>query len=431
MKKKHDEDEISLLAKIMIFFTRVWERIKGLRIPERFKEREMKLASYTGKNSSEEAKISYFLSLSRIILAILLVILLVGTLLFAGNALSYDKVYYMLKDISYVRSFSERTPELLSYSKPVQSQSFTSFKNGLAVVSDSEIKLFTSTGRVTLTEGTEMTNPKICSSDRYVLVYDQGRKSFAVYNSFVKLYSEKLKFNVSSADISENGAFLIVTSSEEYASLVKVYDSNFSPVCEYKKNDYVISAKLSDDGRYAAVLSLSVDNGESVSAINVIDCKKNKILSTKTFKGSMPYRCDFLTNDRIAVFLDEEVLILTRNGDTKGKFEYLSSPEKIDVYKDNFAIVFSESENGEKTVAVFDSECRMRRAGTVSGNVYDMKLADGYVYILQNGKLVRSGTSIGITDTVKVADGSTSLVVFKNGKITVCTQSSAAYVSFD
>ena len=106
-------------------------------------------------------------------------------------------------------------------------------------------------------------------------------------------------------------------------------------------------------------------------------------------------------------------------------------PKKIDVYNDSFAIVFSESENGEKTVAVFDSACRMRRAGTVSGNVYDMKLSDGYVYILQNGKLVRCGASIGITDTVEVADGSTSLVVFKNGKITVCTQNAASYVSFD
>lgn len=431
MKRKHDQDEISLLAKIMIFFTRVWERIKRLRLAERFKEREMKLASYTGENSSEEAKFSYFLSLSRIILVILLVLLFIGTVLFAGNAVSYDKLYYMLKDISYVRSFSERPPEFLSYSKPVQSQSFTSFKNGLAVVSDSEIKLFTSTGRVTLTEGTEMTNPKICSSDSYILVYDQGRKSFALYNLFVKVYSEKLKFSISSADISDNGTFLIVTSSEEYASVVKIYGNNFEPICDYKKNDYVISAKLSDDGRYAAILSLSVDNGESVSTLNVIDCKKNEIVSKKTFKGTMPYRCDFLTDDRIAVFLDAEVLVLNKKGDTKGKFDYLYDPEKIDVHNGGFAIIFSESENGEKTVAVFDSECRMRRAGTVSGNVYDMKLSDGYVYILQNGKLVRCGTSIGLTDTAEVADGSTCLVVFKNGKVTACTQSTATYVSFD
>lgn len=431
MKRKHDDDEISLLAKIMIFLRTVWERIKGLKLRERFKLRQMKLASYTGANSPEESKISYYLGFTRVILALLLALLVVATLILGGNAVSYDKIYYMIKDISYVRSFSERAPEVLSYSKPLRSQSFASFKNGLAVASDSELKLFTSTGRVTLTEGTEMTNPKMCASDGYILLYDQGRKSFALYNSFVKVYSEKLKFNISGADISDNGIFLIVTSSEEYASVVKVYDSNFEPLCEYKKNDYVISAKLSSDGRYAAVLSLSSDNGESVTTLNVIDCKRNKKISSKKFMGAMPYRCDFMTDGRICVFLDENVYVLNRNCDIKGSFEYLSAPERIDVYKDGFAIVFSESENGEKIVSVFDSECRMKRAGRVVGNVYDMKLSDGYVYILQNGKLVRCGTSIGLTDSVSVADGATSLVVFKDGEVAACSQSSASYISFD
>lgn len=431
MKKEHDDEKISVLAKVMIFFKTVWDRIAALRLPERFMMRQMKLSSYKGADSSEEAKISYFLGYSRVILVLLLVFLIILTLVFGGSATSYDKVYYMIKDISYVRSFSERAPEYLNYSKPLRSQSFSSFKNGLAVASDSELKLFTSTGRVTLTGGTEMSNPKMCASDGYLLVYDQGRKGFAIYNSFVKLYSEKLKFNISGADISDNGVFLIVTSSEEYASVVKVYNNDFSPLCEYKKNDYVVSAKLSSDGRYAAVLSLSAENGESITTLNVIDCKRNKKISSKKFKGSMPYRCDFLTDGRICVFLDEAVYVLNRNCDVKGSFEYLSAPEKIDVYKDGFAIVFSESENGEKIVSVFDSECRMKRAGRVSGNVYDMKLSDGYVYILQNGKLVRCGTSIGLTDSVSVSDGTTSLVVFKNGEIAACTQSTATYISFD
>jgi hypothetical protein len=159
-----------------------------------------------------------------------------------------------------------------------------------------------------------------------------------------------------------------------------------------------------------------------------------KDIASSEFARGM-YCCSMIKcrdkGDTLCVFLDENVYVLNRNCDIKGSFEYLSAPERIDVYKDGFAIVFSESENGEKIVSVFDSECRMKRAGRVVGNVYDMKLSDGYVYILQNGKLVRCGTSIGLTDSVSVADGATSLVVFKDGEVAACSQSSASYISFD
>ena len=431
MKKMRNKDDISFLAKMILFFKAVKDKLKTLKLYERFKSRQMQLASYTGRNSSEESKISYFLGLSRAVLIILLIFLITFTLILGSNVVSYDKVYYMIKDIAYVRSFSERTPDVLTYSRPLQNQSFASFKNGLSVVSDSEIKLFTSTGRATLTEGTEMTNPKICTSDGYALVYDQGRRSFALYNSFVRVYSEKLDYNISSADIADNGSFLVVTRSDVYASVVKVYNTGFDPICEYKKNDYVVSAKLSDNGRYAAVLSISVKDGESAVSLNVIDCKRNKIVSSVSLDGSMPYRCDFLEGDRIAVFLDDKVCVVNKRGEIKGEFEYPTDAERIDVRKGEFSILFSESDSGAKSFAIFDSECRMKRTGNISGNVYDMKLGEGYAYILQNGKIVRCGTTVGITDTVSVVDGTTSLVVFNNGKVAACTQSSAVYVSFN
>ena len=100
MKKEHNDEEISLLAKVMIFFKTIFERIKGLRLPERFKLRQMKLASYTGADSSEESKISYFLGFTRVVLILLLTLLVIVTFMFGGSAVSYDKVYYMIKDIS-------------------------------------------------------------------------------------------------------------------------------------------------------------------------------------------------------------------------------------------------------------------------------------------------------------------------------------------
>ncbi len=429
--KKKSRDT-SFLGRILIFFRPLWTKIKEKRIFHNLIERQRKLACYTGKDSVEESRLSYGFGVARIICAVLLVLLLFITLLFGSGAVSYEKMYYMFKDISYIKSYGESEPSSLSYSRPVQNQVFSSFKGGLAVASDSEIKTFTSTGRVTMSIGSEFTNPRLSSSNEYLLIYDQGSNSYSIYNSFISVHREKLDFPISYADMAENGSFLLVTRSERYDSVVRVYDSNFKEVTQYSKNDRVISASLSSDGRFAAVLSMTAEHGGSVVDLNVVDCKKKEVVSTSTFDGLMPYRCDFLTDDRIAVILSDRVCVVDRGGKIKGEYNYPSSLERIDVSGDRVALLFSESESlNKKTVSLLDKEGNLTFSDTVKGNVRDIKISDGALYLLESGKVTRFNTLIGTESERKLTSTASSLVVFPDGKVAVCTQTAASYISFD
>ena len=428
-KKKHEN---SFLGRVLIFFRPLWLKIKEKRIFRSIFERQKTLACYTGDGSCEESKLSYGFGVARIVSVILLVSLLLVTLLFGSGAVSYEKVYYMFKDISYVKSFGESSTASLSYSRPVQNQVFTSFKGGLAVASDSEIKTFTSTGRVTLSLGSEFTNPRLSASDGYLLAYDQGSHSYSIYNSFICVKREKLDFPISYADMADNGSFLVVTASERYDSLVRIYDSSFEPITEYSKNDTVISASLSSNGRYAAVLSLSAEHGESIVTLSVIDSKKNELISSSSFNGYMPYKCEFLSDDRIAVMLDDKVSMIDRGGKVKGEYYYPSSLEKLDVSGGKIAMIFSESDSYEgKKAVVIDSEGNMSFAKVVKGNVRDLKIGDGALYILQSGKVIRFNTLLGTESLCEANDASEALVVFPDGKVALCTQTDASYISFD
>ena len=432
MSRKGKNSDVSFLGRVLIFFRPLWTKIKEKRIFRTAIEKQKTLALYTGTDSVEESKLSYCFGVARIICIILLVLLLLITVLFGGSRISYEKMYYMFKDISYIKSFGESTPSSLSYAGPIQNQVFSSFKGGLAVASDSEIKTFTSTGRVTMSIGSEFTNPKLSSSNGYLLVYDQGSNSYAIYNSFICVHSEKLEFPISFACMAENGSFLVVTGAQRYDSMVKVYNSDFELVSEYSKNDRVISASLSSDGRYAAVLSIAVQQGESVVSLNVIDCKKNEVVSKTVWGASMPYRCDFLTDDRIAVILDDRVSVIDRDGRTKGDYIFPSSLERIDVSNEKFALLFAESDLlNKKTVSVFDKEGRLTFSDTTHGNVRDMKLGEDSVYLLQSGRVTRISTLTGSESSCSVESDARALVVFFGEAVVVCTQSAARYISFD
>lgn len=432
MSPRKKSSENSFLGRILIFIKPFWKRIKDKRIFHTLFERQKRLACYTGKESVEESRLSYGFGIARMISALLLVLLLIITVLFGSGAVSYEKVYYMFKDISYIKSFGEFSPSSLSYSRPVQNQVFTSFKGGLAVASDSEIKAFTSTGRVTMSIGSEFTNPHLSGSDGYLLIYDQGSNTYSIYNSFICVRTEKLDFPISYADMADNGSFLVVTRSSMYDSVVRIYDSSFTLTGEYSKNDRVISASLSSDGRYAAVLSMTAEHGESVVSLNVVDCKRNEVVSTSSFDGSMPYRCDFLSDDRIAVVLDDRTCVIDRGGKLRGEYLYPSSLERIDVSGERVALLFSESETvNKKTLALLDREGKLIFGDTVTGNVRDVKIGDGAIYLLQSGKVIRINTQIGTESICQTVDARGSLVVFPDGKVAVCTQTAASYISFD
>ncbi len=429
MKKEKD---LSFLAKVILMLRGLKNRFLSLKIFSRINNRQKLLAHYSGHGSCEEARISYCLGLAKIISAVLLTLILLMTLLFGSGVVSYDKIYYMFKDIGYIKSFNEGAPDELSYSKPVQNQVFGEFKNGLVAVSDSEIKFFTSTGRVTMTEGSEFTNPRVVMSNGYAMIYDQGRNLFSVYNSFVKLYSEKTDYRIANADMSDNGYFLLVTKSQTYSSVVKIYDNNFEQISEYSKNSLVISASLSSDGRYAAIFSLNAQGGSSTVTLNVLDCKRNKVISQTDYDGLMPYMCKFLSSDRIALFFDDRVYIVNKDGKNIHSYEYPSSAERIDVRGEEFAILFSNSRTDSKrTLRLFDKEGKVRFTEHIEGNIRDIKLGNGNVYILKSRETVRINTSLGTKSTAASGADVSEMVVFSDGSAVVCSQTAATYISFD
>lgn len=423
MKKNNDT---SFLARVILFFRAIKDKFASLNLFHRIKERQRTLSSYTGKEGSEESRISYGLGIAKVVCAACLALLLVVTVIFGSGVISYEKVYYMFKDISYIKSFDEGMPESLSYSRPVQNQVFEEYKNGLLVASDSEIKIFTSTGRVTLTRGTEMVNPRVSSTSGNVLVYDQGRKSFSIYNSFVKLYSERTEYPIAIADMAESGEFLIVTSSARYSSVVKIYGGDFKQQSEYSKNDRIISASISDNGKYAAIMSLDASDGTAHVTLNVLDCKGDEIISTTTLSGSMPYNCEFLTNERIALFLDDKVCIVSRDGKSIGEYVYPSSLEKIDVHGDRFALLLEEG-----AIVVLDSACSKVFSASVESGVRDVELSDGYIYLLRSREAVRISTALGTRSASQVSVDTSHLVAFDDGRVVACSQSAGFYISFD
>jgi len=430
--KKKKEKEISFLGKVILFFRSHEEKHQITRLPRRIVNKQKALAGYESVESPVEAKISFGFGMTRVIVLAVLCVFLAAVLLFGSSIMSYANVYYMFKDISYINTFSETRPETLSYSQSVGNQTFASFKNGLAVAGDNEIKLFTSTGRVTMTAGSDYTNPQICTSDSYALIYDQGSNSFAVYNSFICVYSESLDYPISSASMSDNGSFLIVTKSAEYRSAVRIYNNKFKLETEYLKNDLIISAELSSNGRYAAIASLDAEGGESKVTISVLETKKGNLKSSTTVTDVLPYKIAFLSSDRIALVCSESMSAYDLNGNRKNIFVYPNQLSHMSYANGGIALLFDASEaDASELLVIFDDNGDLKLTNKIDGNVSDVKMNKDHIYLLCDDKIIRVDTTFGHTSTVAFLEVVVRLTFLSGGELLACTPSLAYYVSFD
>lgn len=432
MKKNKRNGEISFLGELFLGLRRIKEKIRELRLPERFVAWHKRNAGYENDSSPREAKLSFGFGIAGTVSISLLCIVLVLVLAFGGGIISYENVYYMFKDIGYINSFSESRPETLNYSRPFGNQDFGTFKNGLAVVGDSEIKFFTSTGRTTLSQGSEFTNPRITCSDSHALIYDQGRNSFAVYNSFICVYSETLEYPISSAHMSADGSFCVVTKSGSYGSVVRVYDSRFRLESEYSKNDYILSAEVSPDGKYVAVMSLDTVDGDSLVRLNVLKREESEVYSSALLYGVMPYTASFVSSDRIAVVCSEYVAVYDLRGNMKKDYSYPGIMTHLSLTDDGFAMLFDEGTlNNDNRLVIFDQNGNVRYFEYISGNVSDMELCQGFAYLILDGEILRVDTTFGFKSRVVFAEGGARIVGFENGEIMACTDVLAYYITFD
>lgn len=430
--KQKKEKEISFLGKVILFFRSHEEKHQITRLPKKIVKKQKELAGYKSAESPVEAKISFGFGMARVIALTVLCIFFSAVLLFGSSIMSYENVYYMLKDISYISTFSETRPETLSYSQSVGNQTFGSFKNGLAVAGDSEIKLFTSTGRVTMTTGSEYTNPQICVSDSYILIYDQGSNSFAIYNSFICVYSETLDYPISSASMSDNGSFLIVTKSAEYRSAVRIYNNKFKLETEYLKNDLVISAELSSNGKYAAIASLDAEGGESKVTISVLETKKGNLKSSAVVTDVLPYNIVFLSSDRIALICSESLAVYDLNGNRKNVFVYPDKLSRMTYVNGGIALLFDESEaSASELLVIFDDNGDLKLTIKIDGNVSDAKMNKDHIYLLCDDKIIKVDSTFGHTSTVAFLEEDARLTLLSGGELLACTPSLAYYVSFD
>ena len=409
---------------------KVFDKVGGFFDPEPQKERVLSREDFKGAGDVYFASVSAFYKIFERILWVLLILFLVFSLTTNYKEITFNNFFYLLKDFSSAVDSETSNYQILSYDSDKR-QKFALFRGGIVSASPSSVSVFTTSGRRSLRNNNDYYSPNLVACDKYVLVYDSASSSFSVYNSFSKVYNQKLEDPITDAAFAEDGSFAVATRQADVKTVIHLYGKNIKERGYISQSDYVFDMSLGSNNGRLATVAYDVGSGTGETVITVYDVESSnsaKKLSEHSIDGEFPLSCAYLKSGKLAVVTNRSVRIF--NADLK--------QDKSQSFYEATVTAFNVSDNGAvavvssgsvRTVYAFDSDGDIVYNKPIGENVSKTDIVGEYLFLQTASGVIRINTDDKTRQFLSSNKG--TMLVYSEDTAIVCGEAKAEYLVFD
>lgn len=419
-KKRRGRDRWRLLTdKIRELFKRF------ARLPEE-DEVSAEPVDFSAPSVPYYANLAEKFNLARIVLYMILFAFVVVTVLSSRHLITYENLYYLVKDVSAATLTAQSEADHLSYPISGAETDFALYRGGLTVAGGQEITVLSGSGKQTLSDNVSMSYPCVRSGEQTFLAFSRGEKDFSIYNSFVRLRKEATEFPVYEACMSRDGAFAVLTRSLDYTSEVIFYDGDADKLAAAHIGGYVTSLSISSDGKTVAVLSLELRDGAYTTKLTLLRRGTSGITTREVYvEDATALRSGFLGDDRLAVIFEDGLRLYRTDGDLVSETAFDGASPKLCALSDSHVAVLGGEENSltQNRLTVYDKNGRSVYSVELSnmGSAEEL-LLDGQTAYVRCGETVlrveEKGTRLSET---AVHRDTLTLLIDEDGELLACT----------
>ena len=381
--------------------------------------------NYDGKTDIYLAKASYRYDYFKRILCLILVLVMAFFLL-SGN-LSYEKFFYLAKDIKLANDYVNSVHDTITYNSG-NSQVFASYRGGIVVASRESISIFSAGGRELLSSNHSYGNPQLAISNKQVLLYDVGGTQFSLYNSFKKTQEEKLNHTIYGATMAPNGDFAIITKSDKYNSAVMVYKQNGTVYSYGFSSGRVCSVALSDNGKQLAVLLTNSNGSEMKTELRLYSVGKDDYKSANVSFSGVPFAVDILDGGNIYVVGARGVNVFNSSLSLTGEF---LTDNEIYLYsfgEDNIAVAYVSGKGGKTEVLLLNRKCKVENKYQLEEGLIDICLYKDSLFMQEQSGFRRVDTKNGKSYSMEMIAGDFEMIAIDKDTLVICNEYYAKFI---
>ncbi len=287
----------------------------------------------------------------------LVLVLFTLTVLALGTEyITYDNLTYLARDFDLTMRQEEKAASIISYERHEGLQ-FASYKTGMALCGSDALTIYDSAGIVLSEDTLNYTTPCLVTSDKYVLTYDLGGKSYGIYNALARVVKRDTEFRLLGADISDSGAFVLLTRSNETKYVVELYNEALNHIMSVYKDHYVLDVAIRDDGKRVVIVSAVPGATDLGCEVSLCSAGEAEPVMTVSFDGLMPLDAAFHPDGSFSVICDGAVLFFDKTGAQTGRYT-ISGMTLVDADMGNGYVALVGAENAlgsENRLVILDS----------------------------------------------------------------------------
>ena len=394
--------------------------------PEPQKERVLRHEDFNAAGDVFYASVSAGYKVSQRIIVIVLVIFLLFSLVTNFNKITYDNFFYLLKDFAAAADVESTTYDTLSYTSDPRNF-FALYRGGLTVANPSKISAYTATGRQTINASAQFSSPCIESSDKYFLIYDISGTTFAVYNSFARIYKEDVEYPVTGACFAKNGNLAIMTRDIDHKSIVHIYNDNFKKIFTVpSSSEYAFDVAMDSDADRLAITYWGIGSGTGRITVDVYNLSGKKI-SDIVIDGEYILSTGFISENVFAVVTDRAVHLYDKNFDELDDYSYGGGT--VTGYRVNeHGVAVAYTANSRNTAIAFDKSGNLVYNENIDNNIKDIDLCGEYVFFRTDAGVVR--VNMSSFEEELLTSGQGEMLIYSDDTALICGDSKAEYLVF-
>ncbi len=369
--------------------------------------------------------LSRHIKIAKMLLILFLIIFLLGMITIFRHDITLENYQYMIRIFT-----SSGTSDYAGDYQPIYFDSngttrLGMFNGDLAVVKRDGVNFYSMGGSTTMEQSVSYSNPALITSGKYMLTYDIGGYSFDLFNNFSRLAGETFDYPISTAAVSREGMYAVVTKSLEYQSQVNLYDHNFTLLTRILKDKYVMGVGISDDASEILVMSVYSENGIYNTEIMTLEPYSNTAKSTYTRAGSMAILGGYHSDGSYTVLCSDALLFFDKDDNLVEEYPIgVITPTKCIVSDGCTILAYNENIVGSTTeIILFSTDGSQITTLELDDKLIDIDCASNDVYMLCNDDLIhldindlktKKSSLEGGGSAVFIADNDTVLVSYSN-----------------
>ena len=337
----------------------------------------------TGKPDEYYTKLSATAQGWRYAVTVLLLVFAVGMAFVYSSEITAENFGLLLRNASFSFPGEDTNFEIVRYDADLK-MDFAVYKEYFAVAATTGLKMYNHRGNIVLEEDTQMSAPAVCAGENYILVFDREGRSYMICNSVTTLRQEKLDHPIHDADVSDEGSYLFVTSSENYLSVLQIYNRSFNLKRELQIDRYPVGAKLSRDADRMLFLSYkTTDEGALEGHVSFYDLSDKTEMVADRVYAEMPI-CAEMTDGGAAVVFPTRAVFYDKNGEETGAYDFGGkTPSRCAFGQNDLALIFeTDKVRAKNEICCIDTGSGAHvRSVPFTGRIKGLWRAGGYLFV--------------------------------------------------